>query len=158
MKFRKTLNQSDIVQVTDILNSSGFFHDYEIDIAQELVQENLSKGEDKSGYIFIIAEKEDTPVGFVCYGKTPCTADSFDLYWIGVHQTQKGCGIGKALMDLAQKDIKRLGGKNIWIETSSSPLYEPTRLFYLKTGYREMARLPNFYGHNDNKIIFLKSL
>ncbi|MBU1340648.1 MAG: GNAT family N-acetyltransferase [Proteobacteria bacterium] len=156
MEFRKKLKQSDSAFVREILASSHFFYDYELDVAEELVQENLIKGQEKSGYIFIIAEKSKIPVGFVCYGKTPCTADSFDLYWIGVHQNQKGNGIGKTLMHLLEEDIADLGGKNIWIETSSRPLYEPTRMFYLKTGYEMIAQLPNFYGKNDDKLIFLK--
>ena len=158
MNFRKKLKTSDIALVRGILNSSQFFFDYEIDVAQELVQENLIKGEEKSGYIFIIVEKDDTPIAFACYGKTPCTADSFDLYWIAVHQNQKNMGIGKKLMSLIEQDIAGLGGKNIWIETSSRPLYEPTRRFYLKTGYELIARLPNFYGKGDNKIVFLKNI
>ena len=158
MNFRKKLKTTDIDSVREILQSSSFFYDYEIDVAQELVQENLIKGQEKSGYIFIIAEKNDTPIAFACYGKTPCTADSFDLYWIAIHQNQKNMGIGKKLMSLIEKDIAGLGGKNIWIETSSRPLYEPTRMFYLKTGYDLVAQLPNFYGKNDNKHIFLKNL
>ncbi|MBC8439470.1 MAG: GNAT family N-acetyltransferase [Deltaproteobacteria bacterium] len=158
MNFRKKLKTTDIDSVREILLSSSFFYDYEIAVAQELVEENLAKGEEKSGYIFIIAEKDETPIGFACYGKTPCTADSFDLYWIAVHQNQKNAGIGKGLMHLIEADIAVLGGKNIWIETSSRPLYEPTRIFYLKTGYDLIAQLPHFYGKNDHKHIFLKNL
>jgi len=158
MNFRKKLKQSDIAFISDILESTGFFYDHEIEVALELAQENLSKGEEKSGYIFLIAENEDKVVGYACYGKTPCTADSYDLYWIAVHQNQKGAGIGKILMLKIEEDISKLGGKNIWIETSSRPLYDPTRIFYLKTGCKIMAELPHFYGENDHKLIFLKTV
>jgi GNAT superfamily N-acetyltransferase len=127
-------------------------------VAIELAQENLSKGEEKSGYIFIVVDTDDIPVAFACYGKTPCTADSFDLYWIATHQNRKGTGIGKLLMKKIEEDIKSLGGKNIWIETSSRPLYDPTRMFYLKSGCEIIAELPDFYGQNDNKLIFLKKV
>jgi len=158
MNYRRTLKPTDIDSVRKILQSSSFFYDYEIDVAQELVEENLAKGEEKSGYIFIIAEMDEIPIGFACYGKTPCTADSFDLYWIAVHQNQKNAGIGKDLMHLIETDIADTGGRNIWIETSSRPLYEPTRMFYIKTGYILIAQLPHFYGKDDHKHIFLKNL
>jgi GNAT superfamily N-acetyltransferase len=158
MIFRKELKISDISCIRGILKSSGFFYDYEIDVAEELVNENLSKGEEKSGYIFNIAEQDEEPVGFTCYGKIPCTEDSFDLYWIGVHQNQKGTGIGKILMNQLENDIAGLGGNRIWIETSSRPLYEPTRLFYLKTGYKLIAEMPEFYGKNDSKLVYGKQL
>lgn len=158
MNFRTQLKPTDAKFIGEILQSTGFFYDYEIDIALELVAENLEKGEDKSGYIFIVAEKDDMPCGFACYGKTPCTADSFDLYWIAVHQNQKGAGIGKVLLKMVEEGIAMLGGKSIWVETSSRPLYEPTRMFYLKTGYQLISQLPDFYGENDHKNIFLKKV
>ncbi|MCF8381206.1 MAG: GNAT family N-acetyltransferase [Bacteroidales bacterium] len=158
MKFRKQLQESDISYIEDILNSSNFFYDHEVKVALELAQENLTDGEEKSGYIFIICEVEEKPVAFACYGKTPCTEDSFDLYWIAAHQNQMGKGIGKILMKMIDEDIKNLGGKSIWIETSSRPLYEPTRQFYIKTQCELVAELPDFYGKNDNKLVFLRKV
>jgi hypothetical protein len=61
-------------------------------------------------------------------------------------------------MKQIEEDIKSMGGKNIWIETSSRPLYDPTRMFYLKSGCEIIAELPDFYGQNDNKLIFLKKV
>lgn len=158
MIFRRELKDSDSGYIGKILESTGFFYDYEIEIALELVEENLKKGEEKSGYIFIIAEYDEVPVGFACFGKTPCTADSFDLYWIAVLQNQKGQGIGKALLNLVEGEIAKMGGKNIWVETSSRPLYEPTRMFYINTGYKMVSELPDFYGKDDHKNIFLKKV
>jgi ribosomal protein S18 acetylase RimI-like enzyme len=155
MNFRKEIKETDINYFKEILISTGFFYDFEVEIAAELAQENLEKGEDKSGYIFTVVEDEGEVVGFSCYGKTPCTAASYDLYWIAVHQNQKGSGIGKTLMKMLEKHVAELGGKNIWIETSGRPLYEPTRQFYLKYGCNLIAELPEFYGENDPKLVFL---
>lgn len=155
MKFRNQLIESDIQEIKEILNSTGFFYDFEVEVAAELAQENFEKGEEKSGYFFTVVEVNDKPVAFSCYGKTPCTAASFDLYWIAVHQNQKGNGIGKILMKMLEVHVKQLGCKNIWIETSGRALYEPTRQFYLKYGCNLVAELPEFYGENDSKLIFL---
>lgn len=158
MKFRRELKSSDVADIRDILNSSGFFYDHEVAVALELVEENLSKGEEASGYVFLIAEDEDKLLGFACYGKNPCTEDSFDFYWMAVRQDQRGSGIGREMIKRVEEDIVRLSGKNIWIETSSRPLYEPTRRFYIKTGYTLVAELPNFYAKNDHKSIYLKTV
>ncbi|MBU2528294.1 GNAT family N-acetyltransferase [bacterium] len=158
MEFRSKLKATDIDAVSEILRSTGFFYNHEIAIAMELVNENLTKGGEKSGYIFNIAEINNQPCAFSCYGKIPCTDDSFDLYWVAVHKSQQSKGTGKTLMDMAVKDIARMSGKYIWADTSSRPLYESTRKFYLKSGFEKIAELPNFYGANDNKIIFLKKL
>ncbi len=134
---------------------SGFEFNVSV-LAEELALENLNKDPEKSAYIFNIAEFEDRPVGFTCYGKIPGTADSYDLYWIAVHDSQRGKGLGKTLMVMAVDDIAHKSGKNIWIETSSRAIYEPTRQFYLKTGCEIIAELPDFYGAMDNKLIFHK--
>ena len=155
MRYRKQLRKSDLPVLKKILASTGFFYDSEVEMALELAQENWENGEEKSGYIFIIAEKDDMPVAFACYGKTPCTESSFDLYWIAVNQSLKGQGIGKILMKMVSDDIANLGGKNIWIETSGRPLYEPTRQFYLKYGCKLVAQMPEFYGLNDDKVVYL---
>ncbi|MBU1194290.1 MAG: GNAT family N-acetyltransferase [Proteobacteria bacterium] len=158
MNYRSQLKESDVRAISEIVKSTGFFSDSEIDIAEELAQENLSKGPEKSGYIFNVAEKDKVPVAYTCYGPIPGTRDSFDLYWIAVHKSQRGKGIGKRLMEMAVEDITRLSGKNIWIETSSRAIYEPTIQFYLKCGCIRIAQFPDFYAQNDHKLVFLKKI
>ena len=155
MDFRNKLIRSDLEQLKEILLSTEFFYDSEVNIVLELAQENLEKGEKSSGYIFNIAEENGKATAFTCYGAIPGTESSFDLYWIVVSKSQWGKGIGKVLMNMAVGDIRNRGGRNIWIETASRPLYEPTRQFYLSYGCERVAELPEFYGNNDNKVIYL---
>ena len=154
MNFRNQLKPSDILHIKDIVISTGFFYDSEVDIALELAQENLEKGEEISEYIFNIAEENNIPIAYSCYGKIPGTENSFDLYWIVVHNSYRGKGIGKIIMDMLVKDIKKRSGTSIWIETSSRSLYEPTHQFYISYGCELVAELPEFYGKNDHKLIF----
>ncbi len=152
--YRNQLNISDFEHLKEILVSTGFFYDSEVEIVKELVEENLEKGENKSGYIFNIAEENGQPLAFTCYGEIPGTESSYDLYWIAVHQSLRGKGIGKTLMNMAVEDIRHRGGQNIWIETASRPLYAPTRQFYAAYGCEKVAELPEYYGKDDNKVIF----
>jgi ribosomal protein S18 acetylase RimI-like enzyme len=154
MKFRNKVENSDFEHLKEVLESTGFFYDSEVEIVLELAQENIEKGEDKSGYIFNIAQENNKPVAFTCYGPIPGTEGSFDLYWIAVHKSYRGKGLGKILMNMVIEDIKKRGGENIWIETASRPLYEPTRQFYISYGCEKIAELPEFYGKNDNKVIY----
>lgn len=158
MEFRNELRSSDIANLKEIMESTGFFYDFEVEVALELAQENLKLGEEKSGYVFIVVEEYDKPVAFSCYGKNTCTFHSYDLYWMVVHQNQKGKGIGRTMLKMVEEDVARLGGKKLWIETSSRQLYEPTRAFYAKTACEKVAELPDYYGENDSKIVYLKRL
>jgi ribosomal protein S18 acetylase RimI-like enzyme len=154
MKYRTSLKKSDIPSMKEILVSSGFFYDTEVEIALELALENLHKGAEKSGYNFILAEELERPLGFACFGPVPGTQSSYDLYWIAVHKSERGKGIGTILMNKTRETIKKQGGQNIWIETSSRPLYAPTRQFYRNYGCEQVAEINEFYGEKDNKIIF----
>lgn len=159
MNLRTVVRHEDAELIKDILESTGFFYDYEIKIALEITEEFLTRGAEKTGYFFLFAEEHQFhPMGFAIYGPTPCTSHSFDLYWIGVHKKHQGKGIGKLLLNEAELHVAELGGKYIWIETSSRPLYEPTRNFYLQNGYIITAQLPEFYGENDDKVIFSKKV
>ena len=44
------------------------------------------------------------------------------------------------------------------VETSSRVEYEATRRFYSGRGYREVARMRDYYAPCDDRVIYTKSL
>ncbi|MFO7370772.1 MAG: GNAT family N-acetyltransferase [Bacteroidales bacterium] len=154
--FREQLVPEDIRKIGEVLESSGFFHSYEVDVARELASLNLEKGAATSGYHFIVAHEADTMLGYCCYGPNPCTESSYDLYWIAVHKDHMKMGLGRQLMHLAEQAIEKLGGTLVWVETSGRAIYESTRKFYLSLDYDKVAALPDFYAPGDDKIVFMK--
>lgn len=153
--YRNTLIESDRNAIKALLESTGVFYDFEIDVAIEIVDVFLEKGE-ASGYYFYVAEEAGEVKGYVNFGPTPCTKASWDVYWIAVSKMMQGKGLGASLLKMAEGKIDSLGGRNIWIETSSRADYFPTRNFYLKNGYVQISELPEFYGPDDNKVILAK--
>ncbi len=141
----------------ELLESTGFFYAHEIEVALELLDDRLAKGT-KSDYYFILADLEGKLVGYVCYGPITVTEHRFDMYWIGVHQQWHGQGIGRALIQAAEAHMRELQGAYVYVETSSRPLYEPTRQFYLKCAYALVARVPHFYADDDDRMIYMKDL
>jgi ribosomal protein S18 acetylase RimI-like enzyme len=156
--FRNTLKADDAEKIKDLLFSTDFFYDYEIDVALELVTMTIEKGDKASGYYFLIAEEDGVMRGFCNFGPTPCTEGSFDLYWIAVHKHVMNKGLGGLLLEKTESAIKNLGGTNIWVETASRPQYNPTRRFYEKNGYVQKAQLPDFYSEGDDKVVYLKKV
>jgi len=57
--YRTQILQSDNKSVRQIVESTGFFYDYEIPIAVELVEEALKKGQEISGYFFVFKKSID---------------------------------------------------------------------------------------------------
>ncbi len=159
MDFRYSLSPSDIAVVDSICRSTGFFRNDEISVAAELVDEALQKGQHESGYHFIFAiDPKGDACGFVCFGPTPCTLGTYDLYWIVVDNHYRGKGIGMKLLHQTEVMLKELNARKLYIETSSTEKYLPTRSFYIKGGYTEEARLKDFYLTGDDKVIFSKYL
>ena len=143
--------------VREIVVSSGFFSKAEIEVAVELVQLRLNKGIE-SGYHFLFAEEDKKVVGYSCFGPIPCTVESYDIYWIAVQEDLRRSGLGVELLKKVEEKIREMGGKRIYVETSSREQYEPTRLFYSRCGYRREATLKNFYSPGDDKVIYLRAL
>ena len=156
INFRSDVIIDDQQNVADIVSSTGYFYQDEIDIAIELVTERLQKGP-VSGYHFIFAEVGDLTVAYTCFGPIPATKFSYDLYWIVVHSDWRGKGVGKLLLEKSEETIDNLGGKRIYVETSGRDQYAPTRAFYLKCGYKEEAVLRDFYAPGDAKHVYLKN-
>ncbi len=157
IKFRTKVVEEDKNNVREILGSTGFFYDFEIDVAVELVQEYLEYGIE-SDYIFLFAEIDGKTVGYSCFGLIPVTKHSYDLYWIGVHNDFRGLGLGKILMSETEKIIKDLGGKSIFIETSSREKYIPTQKFYDSCGCELIANIKDFYDDGDDKLIYKRTV
>ena len=83
---------------------------------------------------------------------------TWDLWWIIVAKARQGRGLGARLLDLVEQSVSQEGGRQLLIETSSLPQYEPTRRFYLKYGYHVIARIPDYYTEGDDLIIFRKRI
>jgi ribosomal protein S18 acetylase RimI-like enzyme len=158
LSFRDKARGDDIETVREIVEATGYFTVSEVPVAVELVQDNLVKGEADSGYSFIFAQLGGRTVGYLCYGLIPCTASSYNLYWIAVRPDAQRRGIGKALMREAERRVRAAGGTRIYIDTSYKAQYEDTRGFYQSLGYELDALLKDFYAPGDDKVIYRKVL
>ena len=155
--MREEVKTSDTDEIRKVVESTGFFSPAEIEIAVELVEERLARG-DKSGYHFLIKEQSGGVIGYTCYGPIAGTQSSYDLYWIAVRDDCRGRGLGRELMARTEDIIARRGGVRVYAETSSREQYEPTRRFYEACGYVKEAFLKDFYASNDSKLIYVKEI
>ena len=155
VSFRYAPVAEDRRRVREIVESTGFFSAAEVDVAVELVDERLAKGE-ASGYYFVFAELEGRTVGYACYGPIPATAASYDLYWIAVHRDCQGRKYGRILLEESERLIRSAGGRRVYIDTSGRPQYQPTRAFYEHFEFRCEAVLEDFYAPGDGKVIYVK--
>ncbi|MBI9086470.1 MAG: GNAT family N-acetyltransferase [Desulfobacterales bacterium] len=155
--MREVLEPADSERVYRLVEITGFFNPEEIDVAKELVDERLEKG-DASGYHFVMADHYGRLAGYACFGLIPCTVSSYDLYWIAVHPDFQGRGLGRRLITETERRIKAAGGSRIYVDTSQRMQYASTRAFYENQGYRLESVLKDFYAPGDGKVIYCKRL
>lgn len=156
IEIRPMLKQ-DEAPVMRILEDTGMFTPAEIEVAAELIGIYLNKPEQKDYTIYTAVDKNDSAVsGYVCFGPTPATESTFDLYWIAVAPAKQRYGIGKALLNFTERETYKKGGRLMIIETSSREKYAPTQNFYLRNGYTVEARIKDFYAEGDDRLIFTR--
>jgi ribosomal protein S18 acetylase RimI-like enzyme len=147
----------DVDAVRHLVARLGVFSAAEVSIAAELVEERLRAGL-ASGYHFVFADGKDGLAGYTCFGPIPATTASFDLYWIGIRAELRGRGLGTRLLAESERHIVLQGGRRVYVDTSGRAEYAPAHALYTRAGYREAARLEDFYAPGDAKLIFEKEL
>ncbi len=157
VKIRNMLFE-DRESVHQILTETDMFTAAEVAVAMELIDIFLKNEEQKDYIIFVAEDERKEVVGYVCYGPTPATDGTFDLYWIAVSPMMQQQGVGKKLLLFTEQEVVRQNGRMMIIETSSQPKYKPTQDFYVRNRYKVEARIKDFYRIGDDRLIFVKRL
>jgi GNAT superfamily N-acetyltransferase len=142
--------RDDIAQVT---RAAGVFQADELTTPLELFDAYVHDPV-ASGYYFLSASRDGRVVGYACYGPTPLTEGTFDLYWIVVESAAQGQGIGRAIFERVVTEITQRQGRLMMIWTSGTPAYTRTRSFYMRVGCKLEAEIRDFYRPDDDLCIF----
>lgn len=156
VKLRE-LKPKDHEPIRNLLEATAVFRPEEIGVAMELVDHALTKT-GQQDYNFVVAEADGRVAGYACWGPTPGTRGTWDLYWIATDPSLHGKGTGRLLMAAAENDMARRGGRLCVAETSGLASYDKTRRFYLRGGYTLAARIADYYDAGDDLCIFTKRL
>jgi ribosomal protein S18 acetylase RimI-like enzyme len=157
----RPLRRDDRPSIERILRETKVFLEMEVLCALELIDVYLNNAEQKDYILACAVDETDQPAGYVCYGPTPLTAGTYDLYWIAVDPTWHGRGVGSLLMEHVERQVGTAASsaepaRLLIIETSSLPRYESARQLYYRHHYREVARIPDFYADGDDRVIYAK--
>jgi len=150
----RPLAAADRRRIEEITRAVLVFRNDEVPVALEVFDGAVGGSPD---YIALGATVDERLVGWICWGPTPCTLGTYDLYWMAVDPTMQGSGIGAALL---REMEGRLAGsaRLIVVETAGRPDYRPTRAFYEARGYRKAAIIPDFYAPGDDQVVYVKAL
>ncbi len=155
MKLRG-FSPNDRTNLASMLGRIDDFSEDDQALAMELIDFSIDRPEQKDYLYFLAVDENEHLIGYVCYGPTPLTEGTFDLYWIAVDPAFAGQGIGTRLLQAVEQDVRDRRGRMLIIETSSSEHYESTRQFYLKKGYQLAETIPDFYRPGEDRVTFIK--
>ena len=151
----RRLKPDDVKSIEAILKETKNFKEEEIKVAMELVMIVTTNPEQQDYNIFVY-EEDGKILGYHCTGRRPLTDAVYDLYWIVTDSTHKNKGIGKSLIEHAEKFVMENKGRWLLVETSSRDVYQATRNFYLRNSYSIISEINDFYSPGDNLIVFGK--
>lgn len=153
----RALEATDRAAVARLVRSVALFSTAEREVAVEVLDSYL---EDPGKDYFALGAftQRSVLLGYACYGPTPCTSGTWDLYWIAVAGDARGRGIGTLLMEEIERRLVQHHARLVLIETSSRADYEPTRGFYERRGYQVVARVPDFYAVGDDRMILARTI
>lgn len=153
----RALRPDDRPYLLEALRSDRTFTDEEVSVALELIDNALDSGE--HDYSVRVADIPGRPAaGYICFGRTPMTASTYDLYWVVTHAQARGHGVASSLVKAMEEELVKVGGRSIRVETSQKETYGAARSLYARMGYPLLARFPDFYRPGDDLIVYYKRL
>ena len=155
----RSLLPSDRDAVVEILEpkTDNPFRPEEVACAIELLDAVLDPPEGGTYEARVLADPErDQPLAYACFGKTPMTDATYDLYWLVTSAAERGRGLGQKLLVAIEGELEARQARNLRVETSSLEGQGGALRFYRKVGYREVGRIEDFYRPGDHLITLLK--
>ena len=157
MKIRPIVDK-DRARLLSILIKTRAFTSAEVEVAMELIDVVLKDRNQKDYQVDCMADAEDLVVGYICYGPVPMTEGAFDLYWVAVDPDVQEKGVGSKLLDFLAEKLRARRVRMILADTSTLPYYEKTKKFYVKNGFQEVARIPDYYLPGNDRVTFCRKL
>ena len=154
----RRLLATDRERVEVITRGAGGFRPDEVTVALEVFDAGLGVGRRRDpDYELAGVEVDGDLAGWACWGPTPCTSGTFDLYWIVVDQPWQARGVGTILMDEMERSVVGRA-RMIVVETAGRAEYAATRAFYEHRGYQVAGRIADYYSPGDDLVTYAKRL
>lgn len=107
---------------------------------------------------FWLTFDDGTPVGISYCAQEAMTDGTWNVLLIAVHPNRQNEGIGAQMMSYVEDQLAEKNVRVLLVETSGTEDFAKTRAFYTNLGYNEEARIREYYGAGDDKVVFHKFL
>lgn len=150
----KSITPNDTSKIIQLVKKSAMFDEAGVEFIADTLEQYFA-GNDE---IWLGIDQPTVP-GVIYARPEPLTAGTWNILMLVVDADHHGQGLGSALAQhLEQLLASNSKNRLLIVETSSLDEFKPACKFYHKIGFKEEARIKNFYDHNDHKIVFTKPL
>lgn len=124
------------------------------------VLDSLAAGELPEGHAAVACREftGGSAIGWSYFAPDQYAERVWNVWWIGVSPKHHGTGAGQALLSHIENAAAESKVRVIVIETSDQDTLSRARNFYLKFGYLERGRIPDFYAEGESKVLFSRSV
>lgn len=150
--FIRAMRRDDIDGVRLVLESTSLFPS---SMVAEMAEPFLSGN---AQHLWLVAVDENQTFGFAYCEPERMTEGTYNLLAIAVSADQQRRGVGAALIRYVENDVRDRNGRLLLVETSTDSDQDGARALYLKHGFNEEARIRDFYGPGQTKVVFWKKV
>lgn len=145
---------SDTPVLLKVVEGSGLFAPEELDPIRDLLDEYHATNA-ADGHI-LTCELGGVLVAITYYVPKPFTDRVWELLMIAVNKSHQRQGLGTEMLVAVEQAVRDANGRLLLIETSDLPTFAPTRHFYHKNGFTEVAHIPDFFADGNGKVSFIR--
>ncbi len=109
-------------------------------------------------HIWLVAEADGAAQAFVYCEPERMTDGTWNMLALGVHPDWQGRGLGAAVVQALEAQLRGGGARLVLVETLGTPEFDRTRAFYGRQGYEREACIRDFYEAGGDKVVYRKAL
>jgi ribosomal protein S18 acetylase RimI-like enzyme len=151
---------ADVPRLIELTAATGFFRPEEVETLGGILDAYFEEPGVAEGpaHCCHTCELDGGVVGYIYFAEEEMVDRVWYVWWVAVDPQTQGRSVGRELLQFAEGEARRRGGRVMFVETSGLPAYERTRRFYLKNGYDREAVLRDYYRDGDDLVVFRKRL
>ena len=153
----RPLTPNDVEPMVRLAVAAELFTPEAGDFLREQARAWLDGGEGPGAWA--VEDDDGGGLGSVVFYEPRLATDRvWALTMIAVAPTLQGGGRGARALRWVEDTLRAQGQRLLVIETSSTPRYDKTRRFYTRSGFQQVAVVPDYFEDGDDMVLFHKRL
>lgn len=148
----RALRLDEVSSAVDLVVAAGLFPAEESGIVRDLL-DRFATGATED-----VCLVSDGGSGIVYAAPIVATDRAWDLTMLGVLPEGRRSGLATALVGAVEAELVRREQRLLIVQTSGLPTFQPARALYRRLGYREEARVRDYWEQGDDLVMVTKVL